>query len=208
MSVSAILEDRRITEIVHFTTNIGATGVLGDRRLLSRERLPTEKHLVNVYPPNSRTRYDTRHLDFVNLSISRINRRFFQASNNWHRNRDVWWCVLSFDPVIATHSDVEFATTNNFYSGCRRAPGAEGLQALFESPIHQYENKQILRVPGQPRHWPTCRQAEVLYPHAVSTEYLKAIYVVNDAHHDVAAGWCELMGHDDVPVEVRPGVFE
>jgi hypothetical protein len=208
VTVQTVLERQEIEEIVHFTTNVGALGTLADRRLLSRAQLPTQKHLVNVYPPNARIRYDTFHLDYVNLSVSRINRRFFDASSSWHRNEDVWWCVLSFDPEIATHDGVQFATTNNRYSGCQRAAGAEGLEALFAERIHQYEDRWVTRSETSPRRWPTCRQAEVLYPGAVSTEHLRGIYVVNDAHHDVAAGWCELVGHGNVPVEVRPAVFE
>lgn len=208
MTVEEVLKRRKIREIIHFTTNIGATGILGDGQLRSRERLPTDKHLVNVYPPNAHTRYDKDHLDYVNLSISRINRRFFDASNNWHRNEDVWWCVLAFNPQIAAHDGVQFATTNNRYSGCERAAGGEGLETLFGPRIHQYETVWVSRSETQPHHWPTCRQAEVLYPHAVSTEYLQGIWVVNHAHHDVAAGWCELVGHDEIEVEVRPGAFE
>jgi hypothetical protein len=208
MTIQAVLDQRGISEIVHFTTNLGALGTLADHKLLSRALLPTEKHLVNVYPPNARIRYDTFHLDYVNLSISRINRRFFDASSSWHRNEDLWWCVLSFDPQIATHDGVQFTTTNNRYTGCRRAPGREGLEALFAPSIHQYKELWVPRSSSDPRHWPTCRQAEVLYPQAVPTEHLKRIYVVNEAHHDVAAGWCELVGHENVPVDVRPGVFE
>jgi hypothetical protein len=203
-----ILRRRGIREILHFTTNLGAVGVLDDRELLARARLPREKHLGNVYRPNARIRYDKAWLNYVNLSISRINRRFFQASTTWHWARDVWWCVLAFDPIVAAHDGVHFATTNNFYSGCIQAAGAAGLEALFGPRIHQYENRYVTRPEGHPRHLPTCRQAELLYPQALSTRYLRRICVVSDVHADIAAGWCDLVGHDDVPVEVLPVVFE
>jgi hypothetical protein len=162
--------------------------------------------LVNVYPPNSKVRYDIAHLDYVNLSISRINVRFFGASSRWHATEDVWWCALAFDPQIAAHDGVQFATTNNMYSGCTRLEGGKGLEALFADRVHQYESRFAHRQPGAPANWPTDRQGEVLYPGALSTAYLRTIYVVSDAHADVIATNAEIY-HRDVAVEVRPGVF-
>jgi hypothetical protein len=207
VTVEEVIRTRGIRELLHFTTNKGATGILGDGEVLPRSQLPTEKHLVNVYPPNSRTRYDTAHLGFVNLSVSRINRRFFDAASNWHRNEDVWWCALAFDPVVATHPGVQFATTNNMYTGCQRLEGGDGLEALFAERIHQYEERYVRRQSGQLSNWPTDRQAEVLYPGPLSTEFLRTIYVVTDAHQDVIEVGAEVQGHAQVPVVVRPGVF-
>lgn len=207
MTVEEVIRVHEISELLHFTTNKGATGILGDGEVLPRSQLPNEKHLVNVYPPNSRVRYDTGHLDYVNLSITRINLRFFAASSNWHRTEDVWWCALAFDPMIATHRGVKFATTNNMYTGCRRDEGGNALEALFAERVHQYESRYAHRRPDQPSSWPTDRQAELLYPGALSTESLRAIYVVSDAHADVVEVSAEVQGHPDVPVVVRPGVF-
>ncbi len=206
MTVDQVIAARSIRELLHFTTNKGATGILGDGEVLPRSRLPTEKHLVNVYPPNARTRYDVAHLDYVNLSITRINRRFFDFSSNWHRHEDVWWCVLAFDPVVASHAGVQFAATNNMYSGCQRATGGDGLEALFSEQVHQYESHWAHRPADQPASWPTDRQAEVLYPGPLSIDFLRTIYVLGDAHHDVIATNAEIYGRH-VAVEVRPGVL-
>ena len=206
MTVEEVIRGRGIEELLHFTTNKGITGILGDGEVLPRSQLPTEKHLVNVYPPNARTRYDVAHLDFVNLSITRINRRFFDFSSNWHRHEDVWWCVLAFDPVIATHDGVQFASTNNMYSGCEHATGGAGLDALFAERVRQYEGRYEHRRPDHPANWPTDRQAEVLYPGPLSTDYLRSIYVLSDAHHDVIATNADIYGRQ-VVVEVRPGVL-
>jgi hypothetical protein len=206
MTVEEVLTRRGVDELLHFTTNVGATGILGDGEVLPRSRLPNEKHLANVYPPNSRIRYDVAHLDYVNLSITRINQRFFASSTNWHRDEDVWWCVLSFDPVIAAHEGVQFSSTNNRYTGCRHFTGGDGLEALFGPRIHQYASKWATRAAGIPANWPTDRQAEVLYPGALSTDFLRRIYVASNAHHDVIATNADIYGRD-VTVEVRPGVF-
>jgi hypothetical protein len=51
-----------------------------------------------IYRPNASARKDERWLDYISLSISRINTEFFEHSSRWHANRNVWWCALSFDP--------------------------------------------------------------------------------------------------------------
>ena len=136
MTINEILRQRQITEILHFTTNEGLLGILYSRSIKSRQKLPKEKTLAYIYQPNAVFRKDKDWLDYINLSISRINYQFFDISaNRWHRDRNIWWCVLSFDPVILSHSGVYFTTTNNVYTGVRRDTGEKGLQALFDSRI-------------------------------------------------------------------------
>jgi hypothetical protein len=206
-AIDEFLRVHGVREILHFTTNVGLVGILGDEKLLARSELPAERHLVNVYRTNAKVRYDKVWVDHVNLSLSRINAKFFGASRAWHHNRDVWWCVLAFDPVIASHPEVKFATTNNRYSGCRRRSGIEGLRALWAPKVHQYEGMWAERTPQHQRAWPTCRQAEVLYPIAVSTEFLRCVYVVSEMHGDIAETNVDVLGHAPIPVEVRPDVF-
>ena len=122
-TITEIVQAREITEILHFTTNRGLTGILAGKSVLSRERLPESQYLEHVYAPNTLLRKDQRYLDYVNLSISRINTEFFGHSTRWHANEDIWWCALAFDPTMLESPGVLFATTNNMYTGCTRAPG-------------------------------------------------------------------------------------
>src|SRR5262245_15108942 len=107
--------------------------------LLSRKRLRREDYLQKVLYNNSLVRpeedanFDKAEdwLDYVNLSITHINAYFFRVSENWHRNNEIWWVILSFDPNVVLHDGVYFATTNNKYEKCKRMRGLEGFERLF-----------------------------------------------------------------------------
>ena len=75
---------RGITDVVHFTTLRGAVGVLASGVLKSRARLPSDQYLEHVYRPNAAFRKDHAWLDYVNLSIQRINDWMFDTSTRWH----------------------------------------------------------------------------------------------------------------------------
>src|ERR1700694_4667317 len=85
---------RGITEIVHFTTIHGAVGILASKTLKSRRRLPRDQYLERVYRPNALNRSrDAAWLDYVSLSISRINDWMFDTSERWHIADRVSWVV-------------------------------------------------------------------------------------------------------------------
>ena len=168
--------ERGITQVVHFTTVRGATGVLAAQAVKSRARLPRDRYLEHVYRPNSAMRKDRGWLDYVNLSVSRINDWMFGSSASWHALEDNPWVVLVFDPQILGDPGVVFATTNNIYPACRRQEGLAGFEELFATEvlgrydtIHTRADKQL--------DWPTDRQAEVLYPGEVPCRYLRRIDV-------------------------------
>ncbi len=123
--------DREVTDIVHFTTTKGALGVLASGALKSRKRLPETEYLEHVYRPKVALRKDAWWLDYVSLSISRINDWMFGSSTSWHSDEDVSWVILTFGPEILGHPGVVFATTNNIYPSCRRAEGLDGFNSLF-----------------------------------------------------------------------------
>lgn len=205
--MAALIDERQIKRVVHFTTNRGVLGVLATGKLLSRARLPEEKYLEHIFTANSDFRKDPAWLDYVNLSIGAINGKFFEYSNRQHVGEDLWWAVLAFDPVILCHSGVYFCTSNNIYSGTLRAQGAEGLAALYDERVHQYLGNWAIRQPTRQSDLPTCPQAEVLYPGEVTTEYLRTLYVSQDAHAEAVAGMMASVGHREVPIEVDPSIF-
>ena len=212
-SVAEVVARREITEIFHFTTNHGLIGILAEGAVLSRERLPESKYLEHVYEPNASVRKDGRYLNYVNLSISRINTEFFGHSTRWHANEDVWWCALAFNPEILEHDGVLFTTTNNIYTGCVRGSGAAGLEALFAERVRRWHGNVVDRDPEIPDSWTTCHQAEVLYPSPLSCDYLRAIYVATGPHADIAASNRDIFipaageSRSSVSVLVDPDVF-
>lgn len=208
MTIASLALERGISEILHFTTNKGLLGILAAETVMTRAQLPNEQLLEHIYHPNCETRRDTPWLDYVNLSITRINSQLFDISSGaWHRQADVWWCVLAFDPIILSHPDVYFSTTNNMYSGATRAKGEKGLLALFGSKIIRWNGNSVTRPTGLALNQPTCFQAEVLYPKGLSISFLRHVYVATDAHQDVIKGQCLALGLADVPCSVRPDAF-
>lgn len=216
MSVAQAIERHNITEVLHFTTNLGLLGMLATGGILSRERLPEEKYLERVYKPNAKVRRDGQWIDYVNLSITHINTEFFDHSERWHEHEDVWWCIVSLDPIILTHNGVLFATTNNMYSGCRREPAEAGLEKLFAEKITRWTGNVQDRKPDLDDAATTCHQAEVLYPKCVPGEYFRRVYVATPAHADIVGSQSEILlpmhagpaGPSKLPIFVRPEVFE
>ncbi|WP_365344360.1 DarT ssDNA thymidine ADP-ribosyltransferase family protein [uncultured Sphingomonas sp.] len=216
MTIAELTASKGIQEVLHFTTNRGIVGTLASHSLQSRHRLPRDKYLEHILHVNAASRPEARAffdksqnwLDYVNLSISEINRRYFLVSQRWHEDKDVWWGILAFDPVIMTHEGVVFATTNNGYDRCSRAAGEAGLEALFQPTIRRKSNGWSVTRNQRVARLPTCEQAEILYPGEVSTDYLRRVYVSEEDHHDQARGWLDEFGLPNVDVLISPGKFD
>lgn len=205
-AVLEVVLRRGIEEVLHFTTNLGLLGVLGSGLVMSRARLPKDRYLEHVYKPNS-TRKDLAWLDFVNLSITDINEWMFDRSQSWHASEDLWWACLSFNPTILAEPGVVFTTTNNIYPSVRRSYGAAGLEALFAArvvgryqTVHERESKTDAQ--------PTDRQAEVLFPRQIAAGWLHAVYVRKPEHLDDIEGIFACFPTAEVPVFVRPEIFQ
>ncbi|HTA33719.1 MAG TPA: DarT ssDNA thymidine ADP-ribosyltransferase family protein [Solirubrobacteraceae bacterium] len=214
-AIAGIIQERNIEEIVHFTTNHGVLGMFADGRLLSRQRLPANKYLEHVYRPNASVRKDPEHLDYISMSISRVNTRFFGYSQGWEREVETWWAIVALDPTILTHDGVVFTTTNNIYPSCCRAPGPEGLEAMFAPEVAGLYGKLVKRTAEMPTSWTTDDQAEVLYPAELPTRYLRDVYTATDEHADIVASQYEMLvaqgdssdPRTELPVHVRPDFF-
>ena len=194
-----------MTQVVHFTTVSGAVGILASGAVKSRLRLPRDKYLEHVYRPNSKTRKDTRWLDYVNLSIERINDWMFEHSERWHADEDNPWVIFCFRPGVLAHPGVVFTTTNNIYPSCQRSEGLVGLRRMFDPTIrgrYGYEHNRIGALPA----WPTDRQAEVLYPGELSCAHLQRIDVQVEESVDTIHG---ILSTFDIDTRVchRPEAF-
>ena len=195
-----------VKNVAHFTTTKGALGVLAAGAVKSRARLPRDTYLEHVYRPNAAFRKDKAWLDYVNLSIERINDWMFKTSTRWRAVEDNPWVVLSFAPEILTHPGVVFATTNNIYPSCRRAEGLAGFSQMFAVSVRGRYDELHGRT-GKLPSWPTDRQAEVLYPGELSCSYLQRIDVQREETAETIHG---MLGglNLDVPVCHAPEVFE
>lgn len=207
---------RGITELVHFTTNRGIVGTLDSGLLLSRHRVSKEDNLKYILHCNATNRPEENHffdksehwIDYVNLSISEINRRYFEFSQNWHLNADIWWGILSFDATAIANDGVYFATTNNAYDQCKRKKGPEGFTDLFAPTINRKSPSWNVNRLARADRLTTCEQAEVLYPGELSTQYLRHIYVLDETCHDIVTGWLGEFGHTHVTAQINPKKFQ
>jgi len=202
MNIEEVIEARKIKEVVHFTTHKGLLGSLHSGAVKSRQRLPAADDLKYIYKPNADVRKDLAWLDFVNLSISRINKEFFNHSCRWHRAEDLWWCIMSFDATIIGHPGVYFATTNNMYTGVTRGKGAIALSNLFAPHVTRWGGNIAVRSDELPDSFTTCQQAEVLYPGELSIEHLRRIYVTRDEDADEVHAQLAVVGCDGIDVVV------
>ena len=159
--------------------------------------------------PTAAIRKDLAWLDYVNLSIARINDWMFDTSVRWHIRDDNPWVVLAFDPRLLGDPGVVFATTNNIYPACRRSEGLEGFEALFAETVVGRTWPTTVRHDrtDKPEDWPTDRQAEVLYPGEVPCNYLRRINVQREDTIDTMYGVLAGLGLR-VPVRYAPEVFE
>lgn len=213
--VGKFVKERAISEVLHFTTQRGLVGMLAEGEVLSRRILPRNKYLENVAFTNARFRpeesihFDKSQdwLDYINLSISEINRSFFDVSKRWHKDDDVWWVILSFDASILEHEGVFFGTTNNKYEWCERGAGPTGLAKLFAMVIRREGTWSASRA-GRADHLPTCQQAEVLYPSRLSLASLRRIYVYEDEQSDMVKSMLRMLDRTDVEVVICPKKFE
>jgi len=215
MSVSDAISSRSISEVLHFTTNRGLVGFLASGELKATKNLSQDEYLSDILHKNSIVRPEAAEnfdksedwMDFVNLSISAINASYMGFSKRWPHNQDVWWCVLGFDPIIMTHSGVYFATTNNGYQHCIRAQGKDGLENLFKPMVRRKADWRAYRR-SRADNLPTCQQAEVLYPHAVSVNFLRHVYVQADEDSDRARAWLKEFGATGVEVSLSDAAFQ
>ena len=186
----------------------GVVGILAVRALKSRARLPEDEYLEHVYQPNAQLRKDQAWLDYVNLSIERINDWMFETSLRWHVADNNPWVVLSFNPQILAHPGVVFTTTNNIYPACRRAEGLVGFSAMFADLVRGYYGTMYDRNNKKPA-WPTDRQAEVLYPGELSCAHLQRIDVQLEESIDAICGILGGLKLDRrIPICHAPEVFK
>lgn len=204
------VRSRQISEVLHFTMKNGLLGILASGGILSRDQLDEDEYVEHVYKANCKDRLkDIDWIHYVNLSISRINGRMLQVSENWPDRDGQWWAVLSFDPEMLADPGVWFTTTNNTYPSCIRGTGVVGLENLFaQRVLWGHWNSPIDRTPDTPTFFTTDPQAEVLYPEKVPLDYLRAIYVksgenVDDVHQFLGGLRLNL----DVEITISPEVF-
>ncbi|WP_318518959.1 DarT ssDNA thymidine ADP-ribosyltransferase family protein [Photobacterium leiognathi] len=209
MSIIDEANKRGISEVLHFTTNSGFLGILAQSQVLPNSKLHQEDTLAFIFKQNSEARKEKnkKWLDYVNLSVSKLNFEFFGYSQYIHRNADMFWVVLSFSIEILEHEGVFFTTTNNIYPSCKRSQGYNGFAAMFSNPIEGKFQAMFYRSDEHLSSWTTCEQAEVLYPEGLSLDYIEKIYVPNEAAKSCVKAQMSLY-NKSIETVIDPSVFK
>lgn len=213
MSVRDVIDRRGIEEVLHFTTSYGCLGALYTNAVQSRQRLEGDPLVEYLFKPNVAFRKDAAFLDHVSLSIEWINADFFsRCAGSWHRDEDIFWVIMSFDPVVLEDPGVVFSTTNNIYTSVKRGQNEAGLEALYAQKITQYVQRgtehAAVRTATTPPSWTTCAHAEALYPGGVDSRFLRRIYTRTEEDRHEVLVFLKGTWHPPVEVVVDPARFE
>lgn len=207
-AIRAIIAERGICEILHFTTENGALGFLATRALLPRAELATEKQLEHIMRNNCTVRKDPAWAGHNSMSVTRINSKFFAYSSRTH-GTDLWWCILAFSPEILTHPRVVFSTGNNTWPRARKNEGADGLRNMFAERVPGTYDSTIHRRSDTPLNEPTTEEAEVLYPGRIALDHLLFAYFRDQEHADIFAAQADTLdlSFDGRTIRVEPERF-
>lgn len=204
-AVAQAAVNRGVTAIVHFTRIRNLTGILHGRALLARDEMTRSELLRYVNENNCIYRRDPTWTGYISMSVGRVNPHMFTKSLGWHRSEESVWVILEFAPQILGHPGVVFTSTNNAYAEVVRGEGAAGFELMFGDTSHRWTSQpnRADRTSDQP----TDSQAEVLYPHRLSTDHLTGIIVADGEHEDTIMGMLCFTPTGPVPIRVDPGAF-
>lgn len=197
--------ERGITSMVHFTRTIGLRGILSTGAVKSRRDLPEEDRVRHVYEANAYDRSrDLDWHDYINLSVTKINKHMFNYSKDWHQEDR--WVILVFDPKVLGDPGVVFCTTNNAYPVVNRCRGIQGFEQMFAPQVPWGNQGSIYTRTNQNSNQPTDPQAEILYPFELSLEYLKTLIVRDELTYEEVFGICSHFPYDPC-IAIKPGAF-
>lgn len=199
--------ERGIASIVHFTRTQGMIGILASSAIKARSDLANHDLVRHVYEPNAIDRSrDWPWHQYVNLSVTDINRRMFRSSRDWHP--EAVWIVLEFSPEVLGDPGVVFCTTNNAYPVVHRGEGLAGFNQMFAPIVPWGHQGSICTRNGRQPNQTTDPQAEVLYPAALSLDHLHTITVGNEDTYDTVIGALASFPDHDPAIVQAPEAFE
>lgn len=206
--IQAVVNERGIERLIHFTTNRGLLGILAKGAILPRASLEVDDYLEKIYQANAALRRDPAWKGHTSLSISVMNVDFFGYSEFQHVEDDLWWCALAVEPIVLGHEGVVFCTGNNIWPRTTRGYGAAGLEAMFAEAVPGTYNSVIKRSTDAASSWPTCNQAEVLYPGEMPTEHVMTVYTRTALHCAAGDAMMATVDHPHLEFVVDQPLFE
>ena len=196
---------RGITSIVHFTRITALVGILASSAVKARVDLMHDTRLRYVAEGNAPDRSrDVLWHDYINLSVTAINRRMFQYSEGQHP--DAQWVILEFGPEILGDPGVVFCTTNNAYEVAHRCGGLQGFEQMFAEKVPWGHHGSIHFRYSYDSNRTTDPQAEVLYPFELPLDHLHTITVRDDETREAVVAAKANLPHRS-EISLRPEAF-
>lgn len=177
--------ERGISRLVHFTPFLNLLGIYSLGGIKSRDRVLEyatryqEEDLMAYIAWNDTLRLDRR-TDCINLSIQRMNVPLFTRFKR-EFPQGAPWCILEISTECLQKNGALFTVANAAATSVRyggTAGGIDGLKAVFQDKIivrKRYGVDTYTRGVGFPSNWPTCVQAEVLYPGEIDLKYITGL---------------------------------
>jgi hypothetical protein len=211
MNIDQCLDERGVSKVLHFTTNLGIVGIINNGGIISRKALGTSEKANYIKLLNCPTWKTPDWEDHISLSIERINKGFWAKSVGWHEKEPLFWVILEIDPSVLSHPGLSFSTTNSAYDTAIIEPGTAGLVKLYGHTVldrnwngHQYKSQ---RHAGMPSAEPTSVQAEVLYPKSLPVSFIRWIHARTEEDANNLAGYTYAL-NSDLEIKVSPSMFE
>ena len=194
-----------ITSIIHFTRIPGLVGILASSAVKARSDLMRDTRLQYVAEENAPDRSrDVLWHDYINMSVTAINRRMFQFSEQQHP--DAQWVILEFGPEILGDPGVVFCTTNNAYEVAHRCAGLQGFEQMFVERVPWGHLESVCLRYGIESNRTTDPQAEVLYPFELPLDHLHTITVRDEETYEAVVAAKTTFPHRS-EISHLPGAF-
>ncbi len=188
-----IIEERKITDLIHFTPTKNLYGIFEQGEIMSRARL--EKLDVKLFDILDYIQFtDDIRLDdknYINLSLSIPNTYLFSKfKEKTKHDPTITWCILKIDPKHIYEEGTLFAVTNAASNAAKRQFGISGdiekFKQLFlpEIQIDTYNGPRIIKRGNIKDKYPTDVQAEILVKDSIPLNSIKQVCFFN--HEDLA----------------------
>lgn len=201
--IAAVVAERHIEEVLHFTKLENLPGIL-------EHGLGSRTDLINAglgYSPSDGDRLDGKD-DAISVSVSCYSPRMFEAKRK--RGGNTPWTILVLDPSVLCDHPCRFfrqgaPTSATKYKHGKRN-GGYALEKLFEEASFSADpNEMGLRAKHDlPQSWPTFSDAEVQVMNPIDPGYICGVLVETSEHEDCVKEVFKSAGRDDCEVKVHP----
>ena len=204
----SVIHSRDIKYLVHFTRFQSITAIIGERRILPRNKLHNVGYnWCELVMPNSTDRWDDS--AYLNTSVMHPNVNLLNIFR--YRYQGYRFCVVGIAAKYIYEEQTKFSITNATYSGAKNfgiTGNFETFNALFMDIVPGRIGEETVRCSNLPSNYTTDPQAEILIRSEIPYDDIMFIACKSLFEHDLLASAFDVL---DLPTEkicVEPALFE